>query len=79
MVTVDKDKVEQAMESARDTARGTMELWVRFDTAEEVAVAVEWMSGKRKVKNLTPITQAESEKRKNKKYKEIARNMGIKE
>jgi len=79
MASIDKKKVEQSMESARDVANGTMEMWVVFDTKEEVDVALAWMKGKRKAKNLTPLTKEESAKRKSRRRKEIAKSMGIKE
>jgi len=79
MATVDTKKIHQSMESARDTANGTMEMWIQFDTEEEVQIAKDWMKGKRKVKTLEPLTREESDKRKAKKRKEIARKMGIKE
>lgn len=79
MATVNQKKVQQSMALARDAANGTMEMWVQFDTEEEVRIAEDWMKGKRKVKNLEPLTREKSDKRKSKKRKEIARKMGIKE
>lgn len=79
MATIDPKKIHASMESARDVCKGTMEMWVLFDTPEEVRIAKDWMKGKRKVKTLTPMTREESEKRKTKRRKEIAASMGIKE
>lgn len=79
MAALDKSKIEKRMESARDVANGTMEMWVVLETQEEVKIAKAWMKGKRKAKNLEPLTVEESDKRKAKRRKEIARSMGIKE
>lgn len=79
MAALTKDKIEERMESARETSRGTMPLGVLFETEEEVRIAKAWMKGKRKVKTLEPMTFEESDKRKAKRRKEIAVKMGIKE
>jgi hypothetical protein len=70
--------VEKEMLSARDTSKGTMEIWVLFDTVEQVEQAKEWMKGKQKVKTLVPMTGLEAEKRQEKRKKEIAKHYGIK-
>ena len=64
------------MESARDLAKGTMEMCVLFATDEEVAEATAWMVGKQKVKTLTPMTHAESARRHAGAHKQIAKKFG---
>ena len=71
--------VEKEMLSAREAANGTMELWVLFDTDEEVVQAKEWMKGKQKVKTLIPITEENARKAQQSHRKEIAKKMNIKE
>ncbi|QGH74877.1 hypothetical protein MAL1_00131 [Bacteriophage DSS3_MAL1] len=72
-------KVAKIMEGARETGKGTMEMWVHFATEEEVAEAKAWMKGKRNVKNLTPMTPDEAERRRAEKKAEIAKRYGISE
>jgi hypothetical protein len=71
--------VEKEMLSARDTSKGTMEIWVLFDTVEQVEQAKEWMKGKQKVKTLTPMTAEDAEERRAKARKQIAKKLGIKD
>ena len=71
-------KVVKSMESARDVAKGTMEMWVIFDTDEEVTEAREWMKARQKVKNLTPMTAEESAARHARAMIQIAEKYGIK-
>lgn len=55
-------KIETEMEEARTLSGGTMPIDIVFATEEEVATALAWMKGKRKVSTLSPITVAQSEK-----------------
>ena len=59
------------MESARTTSKGTMPIWVLFDTEEQVTEAKAWMKGKKNVKLVEPMTKAEAEARRAARYKEI--------
>lgn len=72
-----KTDVEARMESARDLAGGTMDMWVIFDTEEEVTEALAWKKGKHKVSTIEPITKEEAERRHQRRYKEIAAHYGI--
>ena len=66
-----KREVGKEMEAARTLANGTMQVWVIFDTDEQVQEAKAWMKGRQKVKNLEPITAQEASARKNRRRREI--------
>lgn len=66
------------MESAKALGGGVMEMWVLFDTEAEVKEATTWLKGRQKVKNLTPMTTDEAERRCAVRHKEIAAHYGIK-
>lgn len=79
MDAVNAEKIEERMTSAQKMAQGTVSMWVVFDTKDEVSHALNWMKGKIKVKNLTPLTHEQATKKKDNKRKEMARALGIKE
>ena len=69
--------VEKEMESARDLGKGTMGIWVVFDTKEQVSEAKKWMKGKQRVKNLEPLTTEDAEVRRKKRFQEISDHYSI--
>lgn len=71
------DSVEKRMEGARDISMGTMPMGILFNTDEEVKAAREWMKGKRRVKNLHPMTHEENERIKEEHRVTIAEKLGV--
>lgn len=47
-----KKAVEQRMDAGRKLAGGTMQLYMGFNSPDEIDHALKWMIGKQKVKNI---------------------------